>query len=98
MKKHKLDNYYLKKYNITWKDRMVMWKAQKGRCAICCKHERHFTKRLAVDHDHKTKKVRGLLCFRCNKFLVGRHTVWTAFCVYNYLSGNMTYENIVSKP
>lgn len=94
MRKHKLDSYYMKKYNITWADRMVMWKKQAGRCAVCYQHERHFKRRLAVDHDHKSGKVRGLLCFRCNKFLVGRHTVWTAYVVYKYLEGS--YENIVS--
>lgn len=88
MSKHKLDNYYMKKYGITWKDRMVIWKKQKGRCAICNKHERHFKNRLAVDHNHKSGLVRGLLCFRCNKFLVGRHTVWTAMLVYEYLKGS----------
>lgn len=44
--------------------------AQKNVCAICLKPERvklHGTvKSLAVDHDHKTGQVRGLLCSSCN--------------------------------
>lgn len=83
---HKLDKYYLKKYNINWSQRMDIWRQQGGRCAICQKHERHFSKRLAVDHNHHSGRVRGLLCFRCNKFLVGRHTRLTAFQVYMYLA------------
>lgn len=40
-------------------------KQQNNVCAICggvCKSG----KRLAVDHDHKTGKIRGLLCGNCN--------------------------------
>jgi hypothetical protein len=54
-------------------------------CAICAKHESQFSKRLHVDHNHKTGKVRGLLCYRCNKFLVGRHTIESAKELYDYL-------------
>ncbi len=39
---------------------------QNGGCAICGKTARENRKNLAVDHDHKTMKVRGLLCNRCN--------------------------------
>ena len=39
---------------------------QNGCCAICKKHQSEFTISLAVDHDHITKKVRGLLCYNCN--------------------------------
>lgn len=35
---------------------------QKGLCAICAKEP----KKACVDHDHKTGKVRGILCHRCN--------------------------------
>lgn len=59
---------------------------QGGKCGICGKHESHFTRKLAVDHNHKTNQVRGLLCFRCNKFVVGRHTFQTAVQLVAYLT------------
>lgn len=46
-----------------------MLKRQQGRCAGCGGRPRK--KRLAIDHDHKTGKVRGLLCSTCNHDLLG---------------------------
>lgn len=66
-------------------ERQKLSDAQEQRCAICRKHEHQFAKRLAVDHNHKTGKVRGLLCYRCNKFLVGRQTIESAKQLLNYL-------------
>jgi hypothetical protein len=47
-----------------------MEKAQNNLCAICGNPQHQFhkgtRKRLYVDHDHKTNKVRGLLCNNCN--------------------------------
>jgi len=54
-------------------------------CAICKKPEAHFSRRLAIDHNHKTGKVRGLLCFPCNKFKVGKFTIETITPVIEYL-------------
>lgn len=53
------------KYNISPAEYDVMFDAQQGTCAICqnpCSSGR----RLAVDHNHRTGKVRELLCARCN--------------------------------
>ena len=45
-----------------------LYEAQGGVCYIC-RRASGKTKRLAVDHDHKTGYVRGLLCGPCNKIL-----------------------------
>lgn len=42
---------------------------QDGKCAIC--RNRPKKKRLAVDHDHGTGAVRGLLCANCNHDALG---------------------------
>jgi hypothetical protein len=39
---------------------------QEGKCAICQRHQNELTRTLCVDHDHKTNKVRALLCITCN--------------------------------
>lgn len=54
-------------------------------CGICGKPGSAFKKRLSVDHNHKSNKIRGLLCFRCNKFQLGRHTIESAAAILNYL-------------
>lgn len=62
------DDYELRRrYGITMAEYLVMHEAQSGRCAICGKPENG--KRLAVDHDHETGEVRGLLCQNCNRGL-----------------------------
>lgn len=43
--------------------------SQHGKCAICKKHSSFLSKKLCVDHDHKTLRVRGLLCDPCNRLL-----------------------------
>lgn len=37
---------------------------QKGLCAVCGQERAH-----ALDHDHQTNLIRGLVCFRCNSML-----------------------------
>ncbi len=67
------------------KERAEFYEKQKGCCAICGKHESLFKNRLNLDHNHKTLQIRGLLCYFCNKFQVGRHTYESARKVFEYL-------------
>jgi hypothetical protein len=56
-------------FGIGIKDYEALLEKQGNRCAICeidtCASGRNF----AVDHDHKTGKIRGLLCKFCNTAL-----------------------------
>lgn len=60
-----------RRYGITRQDYLEMLESQEGKCAICGtteigrKNHTHFH----VDHNHTTKKVRGLLCDLCNRGL-----------------------------
>ncbi len=57
------------KYGITFEQHEQMHIDQKGRCKICEKVVIY--NKIHTDHDHKTGKVRGLLCCRCNHLLAG---------------------------
>jgi DNA-directed RNA polymerase subunit RPC12/RpoP len=46
---------------------------QGGGCAICGKTKEEEGRNLAVDHDHVTGEIRGVLCNYCNHRVVGRH-------------------------
>lgn len=64
------------KYGISKQDYLNMKEAQNNKCAICFEEEtapntwkEDLSRRLAIDHDHRTGLVRGLLCYRCNTTL-----------------------------
>jgi hypothetical protein len=56
-----------KQLGITDEVYFEMLERQGGHCALCLATPK--TRRLHVDHDHKTGAVRGLLCHRCNRAL-----------------------------
>lgn len=60
--------YIERTYGITAVEYDLLYTAQGGRCAIC-RRAIGKKKRLAVDHNHKTGEVRGLLCGLCNNIL-----------------------------
>ena len=51
------------------KVRKYLYLHQENRCAICGVKEDDCGKKLALDHCHKTDRVRGLLCTNCNILL-----------------------------
>lgn len=62
----------VKNYGITLEQYNTMLAVQNGVCKGCKKSEVARGKRyrhLSVDHDHKTGKIRGLLCNKCNRSL-----------------------------
>jgi len=68
--KHKEErlNYILQyRYGITIKQYNQILRNQKGVCAIC--GNLPLNKGLGIDHNHITKKIRGLLCGKCNRGL-----------------------------
>jgi hypothetical protein len=60
-----------RRYGITREeyDELLYW--QQGRCFICLKKPRARDPELAVDHDHRTGEIRGLLCAPCNHGQLG---------------------------
>ena len=79
---------YLKYLDYLWKRykiRRTQWelqlKVQRNRCAIC----RRTGVRLLPDHNHKTGKFRGALCYYCNGILgkIAKHPrILTAIAKY----------------
>lgn len=54
----------VRRYGLSAEQYYAMSEAQDGVCWICSGADKK--KALSVDHDHKTGKIRGLLCTKCN--------------------------------
>jgi arsenate reductase-like glutaredoxin family protein len=69
--KHQRNGQLKKKYGISYKELEQMYNEQGGKCSICqCKISMNVRdgrkERVCVDHNHKSGKVRKLLCRSCN--------------------------------
>lgn len=56
----------MKKYGITSEQVMDKIRAQGGKCAICGTLNPGGRGQFAVDHNHATGQIRGMLCQSCN--------------------------------
>lgn len=60
-KEERANKHYKTKYGITYDTYLIMVEERGGKCDACKKEAK-----LVVDHDHKTGKLRGMLCHHCN--------------------------------
>jgi len=60
------DTAYKSKFGISLEEYEAKLEAQNYCCAICNTPQDSFSMRFAVDHNHTTGAVRGLLCGQCN--------------------------------
>lgn len=71
-KEERRAKYLRDQYGLTLAQYRKMLFDQKGLCKICLRAPKPGGAPLHVDHCHRTSRVRGLLCFRCNHRLLGR--------------------------
>lgn len=94
---YKSDAFRNSRYKNTFSISLIeyekMIKVYDNNCYICRKKETAFegktgiTKRLSIDHDHKTGNIRGLLCTRCNTALgLIKDDIETAKNIIEYLT------------
>ena len=87
------NTYYVKKYGVGIKYVRELFEKQGGVCAICKKTgfkmlDTHMSG-VNLDHDHKTGRVRGLLCHNCNRGLgLFQDNPDILLAAREYLSGN----------
>ena len=77
-----------RKYGITFDDYLSMLGKQGHSCAICkapFKKPDGTLRRICVDHCHSCKKVRGLLCYQCNRYVVAKNNQSSAWHLKEYL-------------
>lgn len=63
--------YLQRLYGLSKVDYAAMLARQGGVCAICGRSPAVQRRRLGVDHDHRTGRIRGLLCSACNAGIAG---------------------------
>ncbi len=80
-----------RRYGINIKEYNELLELQGGKCKICNtdKPGRATDKFFTIDHCHKTLKVRGLLCHKCNTALgLFDDDIERIEIAINYLKGN----------
>lgn len=88
-----------KKYGITVEQWEKMYDIQQGKCPICGKPilkigNSEGKRAAAVDHDHRTKRVRGLVHYRCNRFKIAGNTATNVRKLLQYLESDFDARNL----
>lgn len=86
------------KYGITREAYNEILQEQGGACFLCQRTPEQIRRRqnLAVDHDHDTGAIRGLLCYNCNHRVLPaiRESVTYARRLVKYLSRKTSYGKV----
>jgi hypothetical protein len=83
IRERQVDSRLMSRYGISLQTYNEMLNSQNGKCYLCDNTEGD--KRLHVDHNHETGKVRGILCSPCNtKLGVIENKEWMEKAI-NYL-------------
>ncbi len=56
-------------YGITVEQWEVLFDRQERMCAVCTLDESDYKGKWYTDHNHRTGKVRGIVCVRCNQVI-----------------------------
>lgn len=82
------DSALIARYGISIKERDQIF-ADQGCCCAICKTKEPVGVGWCVDHDHETKKVRGVLCQNCNQLLGhAKDNIYTLYNAIEYLKIN----------
>lgn len=65
-KQKKYGSHLKRSYGLSWEDYCKMVEEQDNKCYLCGNPPTDKWAKLVVDHDHRTNKVRKLLCRMCN--------------------------------
>jgi hypothetical protein len=85
-KRHHAATVRKRAYGISSEEYNQLTASQDNACAIC---EKPWSGRVCVDHDHKTGRVRGLLCIKCNAVLgMSNDSFRVLFSAIRYLQKN----------
>ncbi len=91
------DVYYKRMYGISKKEYDLMLYLQNNKCKICGKPNKN-NRNLSVDHNHKTRKVRGLLCSKCNSILgLCNESMEILLNVISYIKDSNVYIDSINK-
>ena len=66
-KKHRRRMHYKQKYGISIEQYNAILEQQGNACWICRKQNTSVKRPFALDHNHATGKIRGILCYGCNR-------------------------------
>lgn len=84
--KHRTRIHYKRAYGITPEVFDQMLVEQGNRCKICQRKYIAKTKKFVIDHCHDSGKLRGILCYNCNR---GMHYVDDA----KFMAAALEYKN-----